>query len=173
MKKLVALVIFGLCALSGNAQLFTKISYYDKFDDVIKQEVRKTLITKTDSTIVIEEKGKDPVVYYIENVLEADTKGSKEEPVNLVADVYGYQTTWCVVRKDKWLDYYVDKLRYLFVDNSDEKIKNLSSYWLFATHRTITTQYTGTYKRELFWLSDEESSGKLGKGVNRIIYENR
>ena len=125
------------------------------------------------SIIIVEEKGKDPVVYYIEDVLESDTKGSKEEPVNLVADVYGYQTTWCVVRKDKWLDYYVDKLRYLFVDNSDEKIKNLSSYWLFATHRTITTQYTATYETEMFWVCDEKKSGKLGRGVNRIIYHKR
>lgn len=125
------------------------------------------------SIIIVEEKGKAPVVYYIEDVLESDIKGSKEEPVNLVADVYGYQTTWCVVRKDKWLDYYVDKLQYLFVDNSDEKIKNLSSYWLFATHRTITTQYTATYETEMFWVCDEKNSGKLGRGVNRIIYHKR
>lgn len=45
------------------------------------------------------------------------------------------------------------------------------SYFIFATHRTITTQFTGTYITDLFWLEDFSSDGKLGKGVNRIIYQ--
>lgn len=171
MKKLVALVVFGLCTLYGKAQLYTKISYYDKFDDVIKQEVRKTLITKTDSTIVIEEKGKDPVVYYIENITEPLTKGTKDEPANLVANVYGYETTWLLVREDQLDDYY--DVFYRLSEEPDKRKSQLLSYWLIATHRTITTKYTGTYQGEAFWLEDSESSGKLGKGVNRIIYENR
>lgn len=127
------------------------------------------------SIIIVEEKGKDPVVYYIEDVLESDIKGSKEDPVNLVADVYGYQTTWTVVREDQWEKYNEACLKYTLdtPENSDEILKEISSYWLFATHRTITTPYTATYETEMFWVCDEKNSGKLGRGVNRIIYHKR
>lgn len=154
-----------------NAQLYKSIKYYDKFDDVVKTEQRKTLITKTDSTFVIEEKGKQPVVYYILNIVKEGTRGTKDEVVNLVANVYGYEETWCVVRYDK-LKEYREAYNSWINDLSKDTKDTLGSYWLFMVHRTITTQYTGTFLEEIFWIQDDLSDGKLGKNVNRIIYKN-
>ena len=151
MKKFFLTLLFGLIGFTCNAQIFTKIIYYDKFDDVLKIENRKTLITKTDSTFVIEEKGKKPVVYYILYVV--DNQGSKDKVVNLVGDVYGYETRWCLLRKD------------------NEKI--MANFLISAVHRTITTQFSGTYETEFFWLQDDLNDDKLGKNVSRIIYSKR
>ena len=169
MKKHLFTLIFVLASLSCNAQIYKSIKYYDKFDDEIKTEQRKTLITKTDSTFIIEEKGKNPIVYFILNALSQATKGSKDEIVNLVNDVYGYEETWCVVRSDM-LEKYREADHTCFLDDSKENIEKLQKFWLFIIHRTITTQFTGTYLDEIFWVQDELSDGKLGKDVNRIIY---
>lgn len=169
MKKQLFALIFLLIGFSCNAQIYKSIVYYDKFDDVVKKELRKTLITKTDSTFIVEEKGKEPVVYYIMNAVSEGTKGSKDEIVNLVNNVYGYEETWCVVRSDM-IENYREVFHNCYLDNSKANWNNLMSYWLFIVHRTITTQYTGTYLDEMFWVRDELSDGKLGKDVNRIIY---
>ena len=55
-------------------------------------------------------------------------------------------------------------------ENSKEVLDKLSHFWIFATHRTVTTQYTGSFISELFWIQDELNDNKLGNGVNRIIY---
>lgn len=170
MKKILLTLAFALTGIVCNAQLYKSIKYYDKFDDEVKVEQRKTLITKTDSsTFVIEEKGRQPVEYYILNIVQEGTKGSKEEPVNLVANVYGYQTTWCVVRGDM-LNAYLEANGNYYQNPTQENLKKVQPFWLFIVHRTITTQYTGSYLDELFWVQDEDSSGILGKDVNRIIY---
>lgn len=170
MKKYLLTLFLVLIGLSSNAQIFKSIKYYDKFDDEIKLDQRKTLITKTDSsTFVIEEKGKQPVEYYILNVVQEGTKGSKDEPVNLVASVYGYEESWCVVRSDMLKDY-LEASRAYSLDSSKSNMDKMMHFWLFVVHRTITTQYTGTYLDEIFWVQDELSDGKLGKDINRIIY---
>ncbi len=174
MKKFLLTMVFALTGIVCNAQLLYKsIKYYDKFDDEVKVEQRKTLITKTDSsTFVIEEKGKRPVEYYILNAVQDGTRGSREEPINLVADVYGYEETWCVVRSDMLNDYLKASNDY-YQDPLEGKLDKLQHYWLFLVHRTITTQYTADYLDELFWVQDELSDGKLGKDVNRIIYQKK
>lgn len=171
MKRIFITLILVLVVFVVNAQIYTKIEYLDKFDDPLKTEHRKTLITKTDSTFVIEEKGKKPVEYIILDMVDNDsaTKGSKEEVVNLVDNVYGYQTTWCVVRSDMYRDYYIAVLRAIN-ENTDENIRNVASYFMYAVHRTITTQYTGDYKTEYFWLEKPKNNDIFGKGVSRIIY---
>lgn len=170
MKKISISLVFALYSIACNAQLFKTVKYYDKFDDAVKVEQIKTLITQTDSsTFVIEEKGKQPVEYYILNKVQEGTRGSKDEPVNLVADIYGYEETWCVVRADMYEDY-LEAQRNFYLDSSDSNMNKLQHFWLFAVHRTITTQYTSTYLNELFWIQDENSDGKLGKNINRIIY---
>lgn len=45
--------------------IYTSVHKYDKFDDVVWEKEIKTLVTKTDSTIIIETKGTKPVEYYI------------------------------------------------------------------------------------------------------------
>ena len=56
------------------------------------------------------------------------------------------------------------------LEKVDSIMKLIAPLWLFIVHRTITTQYTGTYLDEIFWVKDEDSDGKLGKDINRIIY---
>lgn len=169
MRKLILSLALAFVCLVGNAQIYTQVTYFDKFDDALILGLKKTLITKTDSTFVIEEKGEKPVVYYILNKVSTGTQGSKDEVVNLVGDVYGYQTTWCIVRSDLYKDY-LEAYRKWELDPSDENMKAVEPFWLFATHRTITTQYTASYITEFFWIQDENHSDILGKNVNRIIY---
>lgn len=169
MKKYVFSFIFVLVGLSCNAQIYKSIKYYDKFDDVIKSEQRKTLVTMTDSTFIVEEKGKDPVVYQIMDTVSEGTKGSKDEIVNLVNDVYGYQEAWLVLRSDMKEGYH-EALANCVIDDTKTNREKVASFLLFIVHRTITTQYTGRFLNEYFWIKDELSDGKLGKDINRIIY---
>jgi len=173
MKKYLFTLVLAFVALTSNAQLYKSIKYYDKFDDVIKTEERKTLIHKTDTTFVIEEKGKEPVVYFIINPGHEETVGTKDEPANLINNVYGYEKTWVVICYDKLAEVR-DAYSKIAVEESEENISKLkskiTSYLLFATHRTVTTQYSKEYLNEMFWIEDSHSDGKLGKEVNRIIY---
>lgn len=150
--------------------LYKVINYYDKFDDELKVEQRKTLISKEDSsTFVIEEKGKEPVKYYIIMPVEEKTMGLKDEPVNIVGRVYGYQEAWYIVRYDDLVEF-VDAYGIYKQDPSEPNQSKVFSFFLLAVHRTITTQFTKDYLDEMFWIEDESNKGKLGKDVNRIIY---
>lgn len=169
MKKIIFTILFSLSGFISYAQIYTKVEILDKFDDVIKTEQRKTLVTFTDSTIIVEEKGKKPAVYCILNEIAGGKLGSKEDVVNLVGNVYGYQNVWCVVREDM-MEKYHEVYRCFLLDGTDDNLKKVQHFWLFATHRTITTQYAHSYLGELFWVTDEDNEDKLGKGVNRIIY---
>jgi hypothetical protein len=169
MKKYLILFVFLLVGLTCNARIYNSIIYYDKFDDEVKSEKRKTLVIQTDSTFVVEEKGKSPVTYVILNPVSDETKGSKDEIVNLFDNVYGYEETWCVVRSDMFEKYDETYLN-CFLNNSKENWDKLKPFFLFIVHRTITTQITGTFLKDIFWIQDDLSNGKLGKNVNRIIY---
>lgn len=179
MKKVIlALTFLSLCLLKGNAQIFNTITYLDKFDDALKIDKRKTLITQTDSTFVIEEKGKKPVVYLIINEMYEYNKGREDSVVCLINNVYGYERIWCVIKMDQLEDYRSlgkKLLQSVFEeeDKHEEIIKEISTYWLYITHRTVTTQYSGTYISDYFWIMDEKHSDKLGKDVERIVYTNK
>lgn len=183
MKKLFIILILSFVTFFLDAQVYTSIKYLDKFDDEIKVENIKTIVEKTDSTFIVETKGKKPVTYYILNVLEYT--GDKDNVVNLVANVYGYQTCWCVVRGDV-IDEYRTAHDHVFwraleIAANDEldveeklqqqhnEFLKLEKYYLFIIHRVITTQYSHEYKSEYFWVQDETNT-KLGKDINRIIY---
>ena len=90
MKRFFILFLMGI-ALSSTAQICTHMRVLDKFDAVITDRDQKTIIEKTDSTFIIEEKGKDPVMYVIENLVLQNSMGDKDNIVNLVENVYGYQ----------------------------------------------------------------------------------
>lgn len=104
------------------------------------------------------------------NAVKEGTRGSKDEPVNLVTNLYGYEETWCVVRADMLDDYWEARHNYN-VEPSTSNMNKIQHFWLFAVHRTITTQYSATYLDDIFWIQDELSDGKLGNNVNRIIYQ--
>ena len=169
MRRFFIVFASTIFSLFVNAQIFNTIKYLDKFDDVIQAEQRKTLIEKTDSTFIIEEKGKKPTVYHILNIVDAGTSGSKENIVELVDNVYGYETSWCVVKDDMMDDYSKAYLNY-YLDPSKENMDILMSFWIFAVNRIVTSQYTKTFISEHFWLSDESNNDKLGKNINRIVY---
>lgn len=100
MKKLLILLVVFLNALAASADgIYTKIEKYDKFDDVIWKKDIKTLITKTDSTIIIETKGEKPEIYYYYKNLSLGS-GSRDSIVNIVANVYGYEESYCIFTKE-------------------------------------------------------------------------
>ena len=171
MKKLFAIFVLVYIILGGcyaqTQSIYQVIYYFDKFDDVLKVDNRKTLITITDSTFVIEEKGKEPIIYYILDIVSST--GSQDNIVNLTGNVYGYQKTWCVISQNMLSKYY-QSYENCIIDMSEANIEAMTKFWIFATVRTITTRYTGEYINEFFWLMDEINDDKLGKNVNRIVY---
>ena len=169
MRRLTIIFVSVLVSLFVHAQIYNTITYFDKFDDIINTEQRKTLIVKTDSTFVIEEKGKSPTTYHILNLVEAGTSGSKDNIVNLVDNVYGYETSWCVIKDDMMNKYSEAYLNY-YLEPTNDNMNVLKSFWIFAVNRIVTTQYSGTYLHEYFWLTDELNNDKLGKNINRIVY---
>ena len=65
MKKFLILILTTLVFAVADAQIFTQKTIRDKFDDVVSKREIKTLITKNDTAIIIEEKGNEPVTYVI------------------------------------------------------------------------------------------------------------
>lgn len=78
MKKLIAVTIVLMCALTASAQgIYTSIDKYDKFDDVVWTKQIKTIISKSYSTIVVETKGQKPTEYeYLNEPLFVTQTGS-------------------------------------------------------------------------------------------------
>ena len=155
MRQFLVSILLAIVSVGINAQnpIYSKIEYLDKFDDVIKTEQRKAIITISNHDITIEEKGKQPVVYEIIDVLN---DGSKEKPINLVDDIYGYEHNYAIVRRDLAAKY--------------RESKDISTYCIFAVHRTITTQFSGSYITEVFWIRDYYENKQLGANVCRIVY---
>ncbi|MBR2102427.1 MAG: hypothetical protein IJ928_06725 [Prevotella sp.] len=169
MKKTLLILTFIIVSLTSFGQIFSKIRYYDKFDDCIKTEKIKTLITKTDSTFIIEEKGRKPVEYWIINHSSFNSSGDKDNIVDLTGkNVYGFQDSWCVIKMSDLNDYN-NHLKKILLD--EEPIAVLTKYWLFVVHRTISRySFEFQYEREYFWIENEMNDNKLGKNINRIIY---
>lgn len=128
-------IIFTLLlsiALKADSQIYTSKCVMDKFDDVLLAKELKTIITQTDSTFIIEEKGNTPTEYII--LTSCVSFGSANNIVNLVDNIYGYDEGWIIALK-----------------------KDITKKYI-AVHRVVTTQYTHTYENELFWI--EDSNGK-------------
>ena len=176
MKKLIAITFVLMCALTVSAQtIYSSIEKYDKFDDVIWKKKLKTLIIKTDSSIIVETKGQAPVEYLMLGGKPLILKGSKDSIVNIAADLYGYEELYVVFTKDD----FVNKRRQIIDENrnsgekSDDYIDNLTYISLIdeaKEHklpeiiiRTISKfRYTFMYDRELFWIRYKDGS--------RLIY---
>lgn len=155
MRQFLISILLAIVSVVANAQdpIYSKIEYLDKFDDVIKTEQRKARIIISNHDITIEEKGKQPVVYVI---IDVQNNGSKEKPINIINNLYGYETTYYVVRRD---------LAAKFIEDSDK-----NKYALGIVHRTITLEYLKSYVTELFWIQDYFENNQLGANVNRIVY---
>lgn len=159
MKKIFSLITLVLFSTSLFGQVYTHRTKRDKFDEVLAHEEIRTLIVQTDSTFVIETKGFKPHTYYILNKVEAGSNGSKDNIVNLVNNVWGYEESWCVIREKDAEAY--SKLLYRHYNGWDV-VDEMQKYWIFITRRVIVTQYIHNYEAEYLWLLDREG--------NRIIY---
>ena len=97
--KILSFLFCIMLSVTANAQqVFSHITKLDKFDDTVWTRDSKTIITRTDSTIVIETKGKEPEVYwYVDYPLVSDHSGSKDKLENLVDDIWGFEDTYWVV----------------------------------------------------------------------------
>lgn len=175
MKKIIISLICVILSQMSYAQIFTKIRYFDKFDDTLKEETIKTLITKTDSTFIIEEKGRKPQEYFILNKADYNTLGSRDSIVDLTGyNTYGYQNCWCVIKmsdKEEYFRNYIKILRDENLPSKEESHELFGKYWLFIVHRVIS-RYSSEfeYDREYFWIENELDDNKLGRNVQRIIY---
>lgn len=155
MKKILFTLLLSITAFVCNAQIFSKIIYLDKFDDIVKTENVKTLIiySRRDSTFIFETKGKQPITYKVGEPLET---GSADDCVNLVDDVYGHEKLYfgfkLIEPKDTT---YKEKIN-AFIESYSE---------LFSiVCRTITSKYTCEFKTRLVWITGNDGS--------RIIYSN-
>ena len=158
MKKILVIILSLLLGFQSFGQngIYDKIKYLDKFDDEIKVENTKTIIERTDSTFIIETKGKEPIEYIIVMNNIFNSAGSDDETINLFDNVYGYQESWYVMTKNDF-------------DEWRKGMLPAEQFLLVIVHRVIKTQYTHDFISELFWVQDNKNS-KLGKNINRIIY---
>lgn len=172
MKKFLILILTALVTVVADAQIFTHKVIRDKFDDVVSERDIKTFITKNDTTFIIEEKGNEPVTYKILNELEF--KGSKDNIVQLVGNVYGYEEYWCVILEKDIKDYLLD-ISALCNEEDDSKRHDLISklvekYCNFITHRVVTDQFGTKLLYEFCWIEKASMNGNNERTIYSIIY---
>ena len=98
MKKSIfyfTLMILSLSSYAQSKSIYTRVTKYDKFDDIEWTKEIKTIITQTDTTFVFETKGSKPETYtYVDNPFWVMHSGSRDSLVNLVANVWGYESQY-------------------------------------------------------------------------------
>lgn len=141
MKKFLILILTTLVFAVADAQIFTQKEIRDKFNDVVSKREIKTLITKNDTAIIIEEKGKEPVTYKV--LFEFDSNGSEDNIVRLVDNVYGYEKSWIVV---------------------------LDEYRCAITHRVVTDKYGTEFVGEFYWIAKLSKNGNYERIIYSKIY---
>ena len=161
MKKFLILILTTLVFAVADAQIFTQKQIRDKFDDVVSKREIKTLITKNDTAIIIEEKGKKSVTFKILN--EIGFNGNKDNIVQLVGNVYGYEECWCVILEKDVKDYFLD-ISALSNEEDDSKRHDLISkliekYCNYITHRVVTDKYGLQFLSEYYWIQKASFNG--------------
>ena len=172
MKKFLILILTALVTVAADAQIFTYKVIRDKFDDVVSECEIKTLITKNDTTFIIEEKGNEPVTYKI--LFEDESMGSKDNIVQLVGNVYGYQESWGVILEKDFKDCLLD-ISALSNEEDDSKRNDLRSkliekYCNFITHRVVTDQFGTKLLYEFCWIEKASMNGNYERTIYSIIY---
>lgn len=164
MKKFLFLILITLVSVVANAQIFTHKEILDKFDDVVSKRDIKTIIEKNDTAFIIEEKGNKPTVYLIKNYAEYNSMGSKDNIVNLVGNVYGYQECWFVILEKDMLEYLIAYMTVCVEEDENKRAsmiaKMLDDYGYWITHRVVTTQYTHELLFEYYWVQKGENNGR-------------
>ena len=173
MKKIVLISLMFITSLICSAQgIYTSMAKLDKFDDIVWGRDVKTLITKTDTTFIIETKGQKPEeYYYIDSYLMALHVGSRDSIVNLIENVWGYEDQYTVYTKkdmeeckqavDEMLKDLPDSLIF------DEKIKMLTGIELIKRANKFPTLHIRTisryqhrfeYERDALWIKFPDGS---------------
>ena len=170
MKKFLILFLTTLVFTVADAQIFTYKMIKDKFDDVVSEREIKTLIEKNDTAFIIEEKGNESVTYITPYYLEMPSVGSKDNIVQLVGNVYGYEENWCVILEKDVKDYFLD-MSALSNEEDDSKRDDLISkliekYCNFITHRVVTDEYGLQFLFEHYWIEKASFNGD----TERTIY---
>ena len=173
MKKFLILILATLVTVAANAQIFTHKVIRDKFDDVVSERDIKTLITKNDTAIMIEEKGNEPVTYLIRYPSALLSVGSKDDIVRLVNNVYGYQECWYVVLEKDIKNYVLENCA-LFNEEDDSKRNDLRSkliekYEYRITHRLVTDEFGTKLLYEFYWIEKVSFNGNN----ERTIYSSK
>lgn len=172
MKKFLILILTALVTVAADAQIFTYKVIRDKFDDVVSECEIKTLITKNDTTFIIEEKGNEPVTYKI--LFEDESMGSKDNIVQLVGNVYGYQESWGVILEKDFKDCLLDiSALSNEEDNSkrnDLRSKLIEKYCNFITHRVVTRQYDTKLLSEHYWIEKAYQNGNYERTIYSKIH---
>lgn len=180
MKRIILsfILMFGatICFAQG---IYTKVTKYDKFDDVVSESIIKTLITKTDSSFIVETKGQEPVEYrYVDTPLFSEHIGRRDSLANLVADVYGFEDHYMAITNETRNEV-MEELEKYFEDTPDSLIteKRVNSKVALIllskieelptiTVRTISRyEHIYEYETDLFWIKFKDGS--------RIIYTKR
>lgn len=172
MKKFLFLILTALVTVAANAQIFTHKMILNKFDDIVSERDIKTLIEKNDTTFIIEEKGNEPVTYKV--LFEFDSKGSKDNIVQLVGNVYGYQEAWGVILEKDFKDYVLDNGA-LSNEEDDSKRNDLRSkliekYYYLITHRVVTRQYDTKLLSEHYWIEKAYQNGNYERTIYSKIH---
>ena len=172
MKKFLILILTTLVFAVADAQIFTQKKIRDKFDDVVSKREIKTLITKNDTAIIIEEKGKKSVTYLI--LSEIESMGSKDNIVQLVGNVYGYEKEWVVILEKDVKDYFL-VISALSNEEDDSKRNDLRSkliekYCYFITHRVVTDEYGLQFLFEHYWIEKASFNGDNERTIYSKIY---
>lgn len=153
MKKIAIVVLMMITVLSVHAQgLYTNVIQYDKFDDLISERSVKTLIEidSNNNTITFETKGSEPVVYYY--IGKPSYIGSKEEPENLVKNIYGYEVNYIAVPEDNFEACMAEAAA--SSDLNDDEFRRISKKYdiVEIKFRIVTTQYTHDYEGKVAWV---------------------
>lgn len=182
MKRGVFLFLFLFVAFIVKAQgIYTKVTKYDKFDDVVSSIDIKTLINKNESKITIETKGQkqEEYIYYNDNYLSTHI-GRRDSLSNLVENIYGFEDQYYIFPKDT-VDQVLNDVLELSRKNglpdslmTYDLMKGLVKLSLVAklvyaptiTFRTISKyEHLFEYETDLVWIRFKDGS--------RIIYSKR
>ena len=165
MKKILLLLLL-IVPFVANAQsyILTKKIVMDKFNDILLDRDQKTIVTKTDSTFVIEEKGKEPVTYRILNYAEVNSKGDKDNIVNLVDNVYGYQECWAVILESDAQGYFTEYTSLILETDKEKRQKGIEKlierFCYYITRRVVTTQSVHYILGQHIWIQKGDNNGR-------------
>ena len=166
MKRFTIITWMFIMAFVANAQsyILTKKMVVDKFNDILLDRDQKTIVTKTDSTFVIEEKGKEPVTYRILNYAEYNSKGDKDNIVNLVDNVYGYQECWAVILESDVIEYDTEYASLIFEPDKEKRQKGIEKlierFCYYITRRVVTTQSVHYILGQHIWIQKGDNNGR-------------